>query len=70
VSVEHGEDSGEDEPRKIYQTLGISYRSATLSKTIAKRLQMAGILTRRKSTHPGLGFIGSASGHAQKRQEC
>jgi hypothetical protein len=56
------------EPRKMYQTLWISYRSATLSRTIARKSQMAGILTWRKSIDTGLGFIGSARGHAQKRQ--
>jgi hypothetical protein len=57
------------ESRKICRRLGIGYRSATLSRTLARRLQMTGMLTRRKSIHPGLGFIGSARGHAQKRQE-
>jgi hypothetical protein len=56
------------EPRKICQTLWISHRSATLSRTVGTRWQIVGMLTRRKSIHPGLGFIGSARRHAQNRQ--
>jgi hypothetical protein len=51
------------EPRKICEMLGISYRSATLSSTVARWSQMAGKLMWRKSFHPGLGFIGST--HAE-----
>jgi hypothetical protein len=58
------------EPPKICQTLGIGYRSVTLSRTAARRWRMTGMLTPRKGTHPGLGFMGSARGHAQTRQSC
>jgi hypothetical protein len=56
------------ELRKICQTVRISYRRATLSRTVARRSQMAGMFTRRKSIHLGLGFFRSARVHAQKRK--
>jgi hypothetical protein len=48
------------EPWKICQTFEVGYRSVTLSRAVARRSQIAGMLTPRKNIHPELGFIGSA----------
>jgi hypothetical protein len=37
---------------KICRTLGMRWKSATLSKNGARRSQIAGMLTRRKIIHP------------------